>query len=136
MSQQDIEMLEDEVDQRICLEAPKFGVTLWRNNCGAFKDATGRWIRFGLANVSKKSQALFKSSDRIGFTEIVITPEMVGKVVAVFTAIEKKKSTWNPDKQLDDHEKAQKNYIDYILLRGGFAGFANSIDSFRKIIRK
>lgn len=127
-------MLEDEIDQRICLEAPKFGVTLWRNNCGAFKDATTRWVRYGLANISKRAAETFRSSDRIGFTEIIITPEMVGKKIAVFTAVEMKESTWNPDKKLDEHETAQKNYIDFVLARGGLAGFANSIETFLKII--
>lgn len=128
--------LEDEIYQKILLETPKHGVTLWRNNCGAFKDSTGRWLRFGLANISKKASKFFRSSDGIGFTEIIITPEMIGKKIAVFTAIETKESTWNPNKKLDEREVAQKNYIDYVLMRGGFAGFANSVDSFLKIIGK
>jgi len=54
---------------------------LWRNNVGAAKLGR-RWIRFGLCK---------GSSDLIGFTELRITPGMVGKTVAVFTACEVKK---------------------------------------------
>jgi len=35
---------ESEVQQLIRLEAPKYSVTLWRNNSGGFKDLTGRMI--------------------------------------------------------------------------------------------
>ena len=54
---------------------------LWRNNVGAAKLGR-RWVRFGLCK---------GSSDLIGFTEVRITPGMVGKTVAVFTACEVKK---------------------------------------------
>jgi hypothetical protein len=128
------DMLEDEVDQRILLVAPTVKSTLFRNNSGAFTDSTGRNVRYGLANESKKKNEEFKSSDRIGFTEVLITPEMVGKVIAVFTAIETKRSSWTFPKNLSKREIGQKNFIDFILSRGGIAGFANSVESFKKII--
>lgn len=126
-------MLEDEVLQRIQLEAPKIKVTLFRNNSGAFTDETGRTVRFGLGHVSKKTNENFKSSDEIGITEIVITPEMVGKKIGVFTAIETKKQGWNP-KNLNAREIAQKNYIDFVIAKGGVAGFADSVEAFKIII--
>lgn len=125
---------EDEVQQLIRLESPKIKVDLFRNNSGAYTDSTGRVVRYGLANESKKQNDKFKSSDLIGVTQIVVTPDMIGKKLAVFTAIECKKEEWNPDKSLDAREQAQKNFIDFIVERGGIAGFSNSVDSFRKLI--
>lgn len=107
-----------------------------RNNSGALKDASGRVVRYGLGNNSASQNSQIKSSDLIGFTTIVITQEMVGRSVAVFTAVEVKKPDWKPDKKLDKREEAQKNFIDWIKSRGGYAGFANSLDSFRAILRR
>jgi hypothetical protein len=61
---------------------------------------------------------------------------MVGRRIGVFTAIEVKSEDWNPQKKLDAHEQAQENYMAWVRLRGGFAGFCNSVDSFLKIIGK
>lgn len=126
-------MLEDEVEQRIKLESPKMNVVLLRNNSGAFTDETGRTVRYGLGHISKKQNEILKSSDEIGITELFITPEMVGKTVGVFTAIEVKKQGWNP-KNLNAREIAQKNFIDFVISKGGVAGFADSVEKFREII--
>lgn len=115
--------LEDEIQQLVRLEASKHGIRLFRNNSGALKDETGRVVRFGLANESSRLSETFKSSDLIG-----IMPD--GR----FIAIECKKSNWNPNKNFDAREIAQKNFIDFIVVRGGIAGFANSVDAFLKII--
>ena len=125
-------MLEDEVQAKIRLEAPKQETTLWRNNSGALTDSSGRTVRYGLCNESKKLNDKFKSSDLIGFTEVLITPSMVGKKIAVFTAVEVKREDWTG--KLDFRGTAQAAFINYILSKGGFAGFANSVDAFKKII--
>jgi hypothetical protein len=125
---------EDEVQQRIQMEAPKFGSILLRNNSGALKDATGRLVRYGLGNTSEKVNKNIKSSDLIGITPVTITPEMVGQVVGVFTAIEVKKEDWHY--KGDERETAQKNFIDFIKSKGGLAGFCKSVDDFRSIIKR
>lgn len=127
---------ESEVQQEVQGEAAKYGCILMRNNCGACQDATGRVIRYGLGNTSKKRQDKIASSDLIGITKVRITPDMVGKDVAIFTAIEVKKESWNHDKKLDAREKAQKAFIDWVRSLGGLAGFANSLDNVKGIIRK
>lgn len=127
--------LEDEVQQLIRLEAPRVNTSLFRNNSGAFTDSTGRTVRFGLGNDSSKLSADFKSSDLIGITQVLIAPDMVGKTVGVFTAIEVKKEDW-VFKAYDKRAQAQKNFIDFVQSRGGLAGFANCVESFRQIIRK
>jgi len=126
-------MTESEIQQRIQIEGPFHECILLRNNSGALKDNTGRVVRYGLGNISSKQNDKIKSSDLIGITTIVITQDMVGKSIGVFTAIEVKKEDWKPS-DTDKREKAQRSFIDWVLKRGGLAGFANSIDSFKKIL--
>ena len=127
---------EHEIQQHIQIQAMNYNCHLMRNNSGAFLDENNRLVRFGLDNTSKARNDKIKSSDLIGFTKIVITPEMVGQTVAVFTAIEVKKPDWNPAKVYDNREKAQSNFISWIRNNGGLAGFANAVDNLKFILRK
>lgn len=105
----------------------------WRNNSGAFKDETGRVIRFGLGNESKKLNEKFKSSDVIGITPVLITPEMVGQVLGVFTALECKPEGW---KQVPSDKRAiaQANFHDIVRKHGGFAGFVSDPNQIYDIV--
>ena len=103
-------MTEQDIMRSIML-APH-GCRLWRNNTGAIKDETGRLVRFGLCK---------GSSDIIGITPITITPEMIGKRVGVFTAIEVKKPKGMPTDE-------QVNFIERVRGLGGFAGVARSVE--------
>lgn len=135
---------ESEVEQLIKIDGVQFGCFLMRNNSGALKDLTGRPVRYGLGNDSKARNEKIKSSDEIGFTRVLITPEMVGKTIAVVTAIEIKAPGWKPKIKIDGEsfevsykdprERAQYAFIKWIKANGGFAGFASSIEEFRKII--
>lgn len=125
---------ESEVQQKIQIEGVQYGTQLLRNNSGAFKDAHGRWIFFGLGNTSKKRGDTIKSSDLVGFTKVTITQEMVGSSLAVFTAVEVKKTGWKG--LLNAREKAQEAFINWVRTNGGFAGFADSVESFKEIIGK
>lgn len=133
-------MNEAAVDDRICLEHPRVtsGV-LWRNNVGALTDARGVPVRYGLANDSKKMNEMIKSSDRIGGTPTLITPQHVGQVLAVLTAVEVKASDWtfpNPTNVKEyKHCLAQQRFIDIVLEMGGYAGFATNLDDYYKIVR-
>lgn len=122
-------MNESEVQQLILMEAPKFKCHLMRNNSGAFKDATGRMVRYGLMNHSKKQNDNIKSSDLIGFR--VYDDGSIH--VAQFVAIECKAKgfVYNPE---DKRERAQKAFIDYIIMNGGIAGFCDSVESFRQLM--
>ena len=66
------------------------------------------------------------SSDLIGGTVVRITPEMVGRDILVFTAIEVKTltGTVQPD---------QSDFIKFIRKFGGFAGVARSKEDARRI---
>lgn len=126
-------MTEAEVQAQVQAEAVSFRCQLMRNNSGAMKDMTGRVIRFGLGNVSKKHHDQIKSSDLIGFTEVLVTQDMVGQRIAVFTAVECKAGDWvrNPK---DKHENAQETFLNWIRARGGFAGFASKWTNLQDIL--
>jgi hypothetical protein len=123
---------ETELGQLIQIEASKYNITLFRNNSGALKNPTGHPVRFGLGNTSKKINEIRKSSDYIGVTELLITPEMVGNTVAVFTALEIKETGW--EYSGTPREVAQKNFIDLIIKKGGYASFINSVDSVKQLV--
>lgn len=111
------------VQSAIRLALARLGWKLFRNNRGAFQDATGRWVRYGLANDSKKFGDKVKSSDLIGWRTIVITPDMVGKKIAQFCSIECKPEGWSYSG--DEHETAQKLWIDHVNAAGGYAAFVS-----------
>lgn len=67
------------------------------------------------------------SSDLIGWTEVKITPEMVGKKIAVFTAIEGKTGRLRPTQE-------QANFITQVRNAGGFAGVARDPNDITTII--
>jgi hypothetical protein len=129
-----LDVLEDEVIQRVLLESPKLNCSLMRNNSGAFTDSTGRSVRYGLGNTSCRINENFKSSDLVGITEVRVTMDMVGKIVGVFTAIECKRGNWK-FKGTEKRESAQHNFINFIKSKGGIAGFVNNVESFKDIIQ-
>ncbi|MEN9767466.1 MAG: hypothetical protein RLZZ32_1426 [Cyanobacteriota bacterium] len=90
---------------------------LWRNNTGALKDARGQLVRYGLCP---------GSPDRVGLRTIIVTPEMVGKKIAVFAAIEVK-DRGRPTKQ-------QQTFIKFVQDAGGLAGFAHNVGEARAIL--
>lgn len=119
---------EQESQKEVRLTATSLGLRLLRNNSGAYKTDEGNWVSFGLGNESTRINKEMKSSDLIGITPVVITPEMVGKTVGVFTAIEVKPISF---KIKDDYPKgsrewAQKNFTDWVRSLGGFSGFARN----------
>lgn len=68
------------------------------------------------------------TSDLVGWTSVLITPDMVGGRVAVFTCIETKNSKGGKT-SADQH-----NFIEQVHKAGGIAGVANSQDAAKKII--
>jgi len=104
-------------------EASRKGLRLWRNNVGAVWTQDGTFLRYGLANDSKKLNSTIKSGDLIGIRPVVITQDMVGKTVGVFTSREVKREGWvfNPNNPADI---AQLAWIKLIAALGGDACFA------------
>ena len=91
---------------------------LWRNNTGALKDQRGQLVRYGLCP---------GSSDLIGFRTVVITPDMVGQRIAIFTAVEVKDRGKPTDQQ--------QAFINLVQQAGGLAGVARSVPEALSILR-
>lgn len=125
-------MNEKVVASHIVLDAAYRAVDLMRNNSGGFYDETGRFVRYGLGAYEDKHK--LASSDYIGITPVFITPDMVGRIVGVFTAVETKASDWKFSSS-DKRCLYQKNFIDKVIAAGGYAGFATCVNDFRKIIK-
>lgn len=128
-------MRESAAASHIRLFAAQQGIELWRNNVGACQDTTGRMIRYGLCNDSPALAKRVKSSDFIGITPVIVTPDMVGRVVGLFTAVETKASDW-VFRDSDERALAQAAFHDIVRRVGGLAGFARNIEEFRRIVGK
>lgn len=114
----------------------RMGVRLWRNNSGVLLDKTGRPVRFGLANDSKEVNEQIKSGDLIGWRPRLITPDMVGGVIAEFWSVEVKPDGWKmpratnrviPRKPRErmtewEHVQAQLRWAQMLRNDGGVAG--------------
>lgn len=96
-------------------------VRLFRNQTGSYELKDGRWITSGLAP---------GSADLIGWRTITVTPDMVGKKLAVFASVELKAPS--APKRLPEH---QENWRRVVEACGGFAGFARTVEDARKILR-
>ena len=85
---------------------------IFRNQVGSLPDPrTGRLVTFGLAK---------GSADLIGWRTVVVTPEMVGTRIAVFTSIEVKTPTGRVRPE-------QQAWLQAVLAAGGFSGIARSV---------
>lgn len=119
------------IGSQIEVMAPKCAASLWRNNSGVLKDEYDTPVRFGLGNRSSKLNKVWKSSDYIGITTVVAT--YVGQQFGVFTAVETKRPGW---KQIpsDLRAKGQANFMATVKSMGGLAGFAQSVEEYKRII--
>jgi hypothetical protein len=109
------------------------GVRLFRNNVGlgfVGRVVSSTPLRIILDVYRRVAFGLYKGSgDLIGWKSVVITPEMVGRRVAIFLSIENKAETGG--KVSEDQEK----WILIVRRFGGIAGVARSIDDARKIVQ-
>lgn len=87
---------------------------------------SGRPVALGLALPS--GDPLVGASDLIGWRQVEVTPEMVGKRVAVFVAVETKRTKGGRASE------AQVNFCEQVRTAGGIAGIANSPEAAQAII--
>jgi hypothetical protein len=106
-------MKESNIQQQIRLAMSAAGSVLFRNNVGQCTTDDGRVIRYGVCNPG--------GSDLIGWTPMVVTEDMVGRTVAVFTSIEVKR----PGGRVSE---AQQRFLDAVARAGGIGGVARSAD--------
>lgn len=107
------------------IEASKKGWRLFRNNTAKawagkiFRSPMPISVRLDPSDVVVRNAypidaGLCKgSSDLIGWKQIVITPDMVGKTIAIFTALEVKYGSTRTTEE-------QQNFIDQVNKSGGY----------------
>lgn len=111
-------MKEKPILEAIMLSASKLEARLFRNNVGVLQDKRGQHVRYGLCT---------GSSDLIGWKEVTITPEMVGKKVAVFLAVEVKTGKLQATPE-------QVNFINAVTKAGGIAFVARDSETVTKLL--
>ncbi len=100
--------------REIQIKASRLGARLLRNQTGAYKIGK-RWISYGVGGKG--------GSDLIGWTPIEITPDMVGRTIAVFSAIEVKVDT--------PTTKEQVQFLEAVIRNGGIGLVCRSSDDLR-----
>jgi hypothetical protein len=95
----------------------RLGARLFRNNVGEAWAGHGTQTDKGGVYIAKPSRIRYGlavgSSDKIGWTPVTITADMVGSVVAVFTSVEEKSLAYpmlTPE---------QRNWLDQVTRSGG-----------------
>lgn len=119
---------ERELINKFMIEYSKEGHRLWRNNVG--QGWVGKTIRRGNSVIINNPRPLHAglvkgSSDIIGLTKIKITPDMVGKEIAVFTALELKTSSTRTTKE-------QKSFINIVNMSGGIGAIVRKFSGIIK----
>lgn len=118
---------------RIMFAASQAGATMWRNSVGL--GWVGRVVRriadrLVLDKPRPIHAGLCKdSSDLIGFTPVVVTPEMVGHTIAVFTALECKLRTGRAS-------AGQLNFIQVVQDAGGIAAVVKTPEQATEIVTR
>lgn len=115
---------EAEVQAQCILLAPKLGCRLWRNNSGACYDQTGRLIRYGLGNISKRFNEVWKSGDLVGIRE------RDGKLL-MFEC----KPPWWTGRTLNAREKAQANALQDVANCNGISAFVTDAEQLRELVK-
>lgn len=115
---------------------------LWRLNTGKAWVGAGKPIRNSDGSVTlpaarpvtlgfgrPNGDPVVGASDLCGVTSLIVTPEMVGTRVAVFTAIETKST------RMGRTSKEQKEFIQFVRDSGGIAGVANTPEAAQAIVK-
>jgi hypothetical protein len=124
------------VQQQTRLAAARSGMQIWRNNSGAYKDETGRLVRYGLGNDSSALSQYIKSSDLIGICPVTAYLQSIGWcTLGVFTALEIKAPGWK-QRPGDQRAVAQARFHDIVCEAGGFAGFVTDPNDIERIVRR
>ncbi len=97
---------------------------LLRNNVGGLYAKDGRFVAYGLGSMGGK--ILPGTLDWIGWRTVTITPDMVGRRVAIFAAIDAK--------DLEKPRTGQITFTNNVIAAGGLAGFAHNVEEAQGIL--
>jgi ribosomal protein S19 len=126
-------MKESNIQSLVLMKATELGCRMFRINVG--QGWTGNKIIKQGKDVLIKDARPFRVGvpvgfhDTAGFTPIVITQDMVGKTVAVFTTAEIKTSTGRATKE-------QLNFLNHVRENGGISGVVRSPLQFAELIHQ
>lgn len=104
--------------RRILLALSRGDVRLFRNNVGVATFEGGERVAYGLCP---------GSSDLIGWRSVLVTPEMVGRRLAVFVAVEAKTESGRLTGR-------QRNFLEAVQRAGGIAGVSRTVDEATAIL--
>lgn len=128
-----IEILEHEIQDQIRLYVSQNKLaTIFRANVG--QGWSGDKITKEFNKIIIDNPRILKTglptgfSDLFGIKPVVVTPEIVGKTLGVFCALEIKQAKGRTT-------AAQENFIKFVLQNGGLAGVARSPDDVERILR-
>jgi hypothetical protein len=125
-------MKESEFQKHIQLTASRAGAKLFRNNVGQGWIGTVKRMTTGeilLFNPRPLHAGLHTGSgDLIGWKTITITPDMVGKQVAVFTSVEVKQGARTTAEQM--------HWMNSVNNAGGIAGIVKEIQELDNLLKK
>lgn len=114
-------MKEANIEREIQIAISKAGGRIFRNARGKYQDPhSGAWITYGLGPDG--------AADEIGWTPVLVTADMVGKTIAVFTSIEVKR----PKKTARED---QERWASAVAAAGGISGVATSPEEALDLIR-
>lgn len=126
-------MSESKLMKLIQMQASNIGARLFRNNVGtgwvgrATSYTSNKMVKVGSGDVLIRNARPLRSglckgsSDLIGWYPRIITADMVGSQIAIFTAVEVKYGQGKPTPD-------QVNFIDMVKKMGGNGGIVYSID--------
>jgi hypothetical protein len=112
---------EAELQQQIRLLSTG-NVRLFRFQCGHFELKDGRRITVGVPGMS----------DLQGWKSVVITPDLVGQRVAIYTALEIKAPGNRTEKE---RLKKQLAFIATVKEHGGIAGMVESVEQAMEVLK-
>lgn len=111
-------MTEADIQNSIRLAISNGPIRLWRNTVGNYELKDGRRIRAGLAT---------GSPDLIGFKSVYVSPDMIGKRVALFAGVEVKSESGRLHPE-------QERFLQMLAEAGAISGVARSVEDAKRVM--
>jgi hypothetical protein len=136
--------------RRISKHLSAIGCTVFRNNVGQAWTGNAKKITKNDVYYCERGDVIIKnarvfhgglakgSSDIIGWKTVEVTPEMVGKKLAVFMAVEVKKDerhALSAAISKTQHHQQQQRFVNAVKFNGGISGFAGSEEQAAEIVK-